>query len=490
LINTTNKTNSEMPTKLTTEKWVIKARAIHGDTYDYSQVNYKDAKTHVIVVCKVHGSWNCNPSNHVNTSLARGCPSCGGSKPKTTEKFVSDALLVHGNVYNYSQVKYLNSQTLVTIICDLHGPFQQTPTSHLSGSGCKECATASNFNNIREKSLLLVKKRLLEKTGNGVSIIDESFRNINAEANFICKIHGQFRRLVSLSQYGTNVCIQCYQESGQANLLTQQTAEKRILSMLLNSEVKIEPFEYKGKNNTTLVLTCPKHGAWTAAWEVVTKNHGICPKCSYEASVPKRTASIKKHHNASRDKRWFDYLTKFKKSHGDLYDYSKATFIDAKAPIEIVCPMHGSFMQTPDSHTKGGCRLCADEELAGLYKERYFELKPEMTTVAATLYLLKLEFGDVICFKVGITRTSLKRRFGAALGKGVKIEVIATRDATLIEVWRDEVRLLGSNHFEKIEIQDKNFVREARMSLTELVKNLPVNWKNLAHWTCTESYWL
>ncbi len=84
----------------------------------------------------------------------------------------------------------------------------------------------------------------------------------------------------------------------------------------------------------------------------------------------------------------------------------------------------------------------------------------------------------------------MKRRFGSALGKGVKIEVIATRNATLIEVWRDEVRLLGSKYFEKIEIQDKNFVREARMSLTELVKNLPDNWQNLADWTCTKRYWL
>jgi hypothetical protein len=476
--------------KLTTELWVERAKAIHGEKYNYEQVDYKDAKTHVIVVCKDHGSWKCNPSNHVNKGLARGCPSCGGSKTKTYENFVSDALRTHGNKYNYREVKYRNAQSLVTIICDLHGPFQQTPTSHLSGAGCKKCATTANFYRVREESLASVKKRLLAKTGNDVSIVDESFSNINAEASFICKIHGQFRRVVSYALYSPNVCVHCYQESDKANLLDQRLAEKRIFSMLLESEVSIEPFEYKGKNDTTLVLICPKHGKWMATWSAVTKNRGCCPKCSYEASVPKRTASIKKQYDASRDKRWVSYLTKFKEAHGDVYDYSKAKFVDAKEPIEIVCQAHGSFMQAPDSHTIGGCRLCADEELAGLYKERYFELKPEMTNVPATLYLLKLEFGDVICFKVGVTRTSLKRRFGSALAKGVKIEVIATRNATLIEVWRDEVRLLGSNHFEKIEIQDKNFVREARMSLTELVKNLPDNWQSLADWTSVENYWL
>ena len=47
-----------MVSKLTTELWKQKAKAIHGERYDYSQVDYKDAKTHVIVVCKDHGSWN------------------------------------------------------------------------------------------------------------------------------------------------------------------------------------------------------------------------------------------------------------------------------------------------------------------------------------------------------------------------------------------------------------------------------------------------
>ena len=184
--------------------------------------------------------------------------------------------------------------------------------------------------------------------------------------------------------------------------------------MLLETEVSLEPLEYKGKSDTTLVLTCPKHGKWMATWSVVTKNRASCPKCTYEASAPKRTASIKKHHDQSRDKRWVAYLTKFKESHGDLYDYSKANFVDAKTPIEILCSVHGSFMQAPDSHTIGGCRLCADEELAGLYKERYFELKPEMATIQASLYLLKLEFSGMTCFKVGITRTSLKRRLASA----------------------------------------------------------------------------
>jgi hypothetical protein len=34
-----------MALKLTTEQWITKALAIHGKKYNYSLVNYKDAKT-------------------------------------------------------------------------------------------------------------------------------------------------------------------------------------------------------------------------------------------------------------------------------------------------------------------------------------------------------------------------------------------------------------------------------------------------------------
>ena len=61
------------------------------------------------------------------------------SKRKTTEQFISDAIKVHGNKYDYSKVEYKGSNTDVLIICPIHGEFSQTPTHHLLGCGCKRC---------------------------------------------------------------------------------------------------------------------------------------------------------------------------------------------------------------------------------------------------------------------------------------------------------------------------------------------------------------
>ena len=42
----------------------------------------------------------------------------------TTEDFISKAIGVHGNKYDYSKVEYVNTLTKVTIICPIHGEFE------------------------------------------------------------------------------------------------------------------------------------------------------------------------------------------------------------------------------------------------------------------------------------------------------------------------------------------------------------------------------
>lgn len=58
----------------------------------------------------------------------------------TKEEFIEKARKLHEYKYRYSKVKYVNETTKVTIICPLHGKFQQTPTQHLSKKrGCPMC---------------------------------------------------------------------------------------------------------------------------------------------------------------------------------------------------------------------------------------------------------------------------------------------------------------------------------------------------------------
>lgn len=55
----------------------LKFNNIHGDKYDYSKVNYVNAKTKVCIICPEHGEFWQRHSNHLN---GEGCYMCGKVK--------------------------------------------------------------------------------------------------------------------------------------------------------------------------------------------------------------------------------------------------------------------------------------------------------------------------------------------------------------------------------------------------------------------------
>jgi len=67
-------------------------------------------------------------------------------KNLTTEEFIKRAKKVHGNKFDYSLVNYISTVDPVQIICDVHGPYFQSPNSHLAGSNCPKCSQNKKSN--------------------------------------------------------------------------------------------------------------------------------------------------------------------------------------------------------------------------------------------------------------------------------------------------------------------------------------------------------
>ena len=59
--------------KDTKQKFIKKAKKVHGDKYNYSLVNYINSKTPIKIVCPIHGIFEQTPNNHLKGS---GCPHC------------------------------------------------------------------------------------------------------------------------------------------------------------------------------------------------------------------------------------------------------------------------------------------------------------------------------------------------------------------------------------------------------------------------------
>ena len=128
-----------------TKTFIEKSKKIHGDKYDYSKVEYVNNTTKVCIICPEHGAFWIMPSNFNNVSGGiRECPKCQAHKKNNaqrgdTENFIRKAKNIHGDKYDYSKVKYIDSATKVCIICPEHGAFYMSPNKHLMGETCPKC---------------------------------------------------------------------------------------------------------------------------------------------------------------------------------------------------------------------------------------------------------------------------------------------------------------------------------------------------------------
>lgn len=263
----------------TTEKIIGKFKKIHGNKYDYSKVNFIKTTIKVCIICPEHGEFWQEPHAHLK---GQGCPKCGiikraKSKTNTNEKFIQKAKNVHGDKYDYSKINYINNKTKILIICPVHGEFEITPNAHINEKrGCPKCGNMLKGNKFKTNT-----NKLIEK----------------AE-----KIHNNFYSYEKI----------CY----------------------IN-------------NRTPIDIICPVHGIFKQTPEVHLSGHG-CPECAKIKRAEKNILTTK------------EFINRAKSIHGDKYDYSKVEYKRYDIPVTIICPEHGDFIQKPYIHLDGsGCQKCA-----------------------------------------------------------------------------------------------------------------------------------
>ena len=102
---------------------------------------------------------------------------------------------------------------------------------------------------------------------------------------------------------------------------------------------------------TKVIIICPIHGEFLQFPNHHIRKHG-CPKC---ANNIKYTTE--------------QFIQKAKEIHGDKYDYSLVNYSNNKDKVCIICPLHGKFYMSPNSHisAKQGCRECRKENLHNKY---------------------------------------------------------------------------------------------------------------------------
>lgn len=150
----TKKTKNEKSKK----KFFEEAPKLHNNYYTYNEDVFVDMTTPILITCPnpKHDDFKQKPIKHLN--CGQGCNKCGDERAHdkqrmTKDEFIRRSIEKHGDEhYGYHLVNYINCDTNIEIYCNIcNKSFQQTPSSHLSGSGCTDCGIKKRSDKKKEK---------------------------------------------------------------------------------------------------------------------------------------------------------------------------------------------------------------------------------------------------------------------------------------------------------------------------------------------------
>jgi very-short-patch-repair endonuclease len=340
--NCSTEINSDKQRK-TIKQFIKESIQIHGDTYNYSKVEYKNAGEKVIIICKEHGDFLQTPNSHL--SKESGCPKCAGCYKSNTEEFIKKSKKIHGDKYDYSKVEYKNVNEKVIIICEEHGDFLQTPNGNLNGQGCYKCGY-NMF--IFSNNDFINKAKEIHNDKYDYSKIN--YIKMNEKVIIVCKEHGDFEQTPSnhiTHKYGCQKCVGNYLSN------TEEFIEKA--KLIHNDKYDYSNINYIN-NHTNVIITCKEHGDFEQTPQTHLSGCG-CKCCGIATMKIKQKTDID------------NFIKNANIIHNNKYEYSKMNYINARTKIIITCKIHGLFEQQPDSHLRGcGCPYCINKTEFILYE--------------------------------------------------------------------------------------------------------------------------
>ncbi len=195
--------------KKTNSEFINESIIMHGNKYDYTSTVYINSNTKVDIICNVCGdTFDQKPSHHIN---GRGCPNCAGNKKSNTNEFIINANRIHNNRYAYTKSIYKNTDTPISIICNIHGEFTQTPYNHLNGQGCPKCSNNISLGNDKFSR----KAKNIHGSFYDYSIID--YKNNSTKIKIICPKHGIFLQTPAHHLRGQG-CPKCRMSHGERKI--------------------------------------------------------------------------------------------------------------------------------------------------------------------------------------------------------------------------------------------------------------------------------
>lgn len=262
--------------QLDTPAFVIKAKAVHGDLYNYSKTKYKSSDGQITIVCSIHGAFKQTANNHLN---GKGCFDCAHTESgKSKRKDWSSAkslreLLSTDFIFLDTRSEFAQSD-YVSVKCPTHGKVNSSVRGFGLGVFCHKCDVHNKRKSMHDKTLAA---RQLEFIATAKSLFGDLYGFEKVEyvratkaVTLVCQIHGDFKISpnTATSRYSTgkhkeSICPTCNRASkkvtvdnyefvcrGYEGLALEFLKAKgiRMRDVRMGKDVPVVPISFK-KNN-------------------------------------------------------------------------------------------------------------------------------------------------------------------------------------------------------------------------------------------------
>lgn len=334
----------------TYDKFIQKAKEIHGDKYDYTLITpdmVKNAFSTVPIICKsCNYEWNPRIYGHINSQ--HGCINCAGKLVWSRERFIQRAIEIHGDKYDYTLITsdMINgNESKVPLICRTCN-YQWSPriNDHInSKSGCPNCYgnVPWTYNRFIQKT-----KEIHGDKYDYTLITSDMILRSESKIPIICRTCGyQWNPTISGHINAENGCPSC---AGQVPWTYERFIQRAI-------EIHGDKYDYTLITNdiingrgSKVPITCKTcNYRWNTSISChINGEHG-CPNCVGVA-------------------RWTyeRFIQKSFEIHGDKYDYNlilPSMIENCKSKLPIICKVC-NYQWNPslsDHISRRGCPSCS-----------------------------------------------------------------------------------------------------------------------------------
>lgn len=264
------------------------------------------------------------------------------TKKTTPQEFLAKARAIHGERYSYAQTRYESNKKKVIIECSTHGSFEQSPTDHLAGKGCKSCGRKSSgkVRTLPDSDFL---SRAAQKHGERYDYSQAKYLGYSKKVTILCSEHGPFEQTPAKHLAGAGCPACALQAQSHQQTLTQKEFLQRC------QEAHGDRYDYSqatyARSDQKLEIICRAHGAFQQTPITHWQGQG-CRQCFNAKNSTRMTHSQE------------EFIALAKNIHTG-YDYSQVEYAGSKAPVQLTCPNGHSFLQRPNDHLSGhGCSVC------------------------------------------------------------------------------------------------------------------------------------